>query len=409
MATIMKQLCLLILMSIMCKDVCGDEQYQLTIHQEPTSTSKEWSVTLENLTPCVLLNVKLDCKGFQSRTTIDPKIILKQDDLCIVNGGERINPGQSLHFLYISEQQFPFKLADQSVAYVCGDEQYQLTIHQEPTSTSKEWSVTLENLTPCVLLNVKLDCKGFQSRTTIDPKIILKQDDLCIVNGGERINPGQSLHFLYISEQQFPFKLADQSVAYVCGDEQYQLTIHQEPTSTSKEWSVTLENLTPCVLLNVKLDCKGFQSRTTIDPKIILKQDDLCIVNGGERINPGQSLHFLYISEQQFPFKLADQSVAYVCGDEQYQLTIHQEPTSTSKEWSVTLENLTPCVILNVKLDCKGFQSRTTIDPKIILKQDDLCIVNGGERINPGQSLHFLYISEQQFPFKLADQSVACS
>ncbi|KAJ9550429.1 hypothetical protein OSB04_014474 [Centaurea solstitialis] len=99
-------------------DVCGDEQYQLTIHQEPTSTSKEWSVTLENHTPCVILNVKLDCKGFQSRTTIDPKIILKQDDLCIVNGGERINPGQSLHFLYISEQQFPFKLADQSVAYI---------------------------------------------------------------------------------------------------------------------------------------------------------------------------------------------------------------------------------------------------------------------------------------------------
>ncbi|KAI3736383.1 hypothetical protein L6452_15922 [Arctium lappa] len=116
MATIMKQLCILILISIMCKDIYGDEDYQLTIHQEPTSTAKEWSVTLENPTPCVIWNVKLDCKGFQSGTHIDPKIILKQGDLCIVNGGQRINPHDSLHFLYILEQQFPFKLVDQSIA-----------------------------------------------------------------------------------------------------------------------------------------------------------------------------------------------------------------------------------------------------------------------------------------------------
>lgn len=60
-------------------------------------------------------------------------------------------------------------------------------------------------------------------------------------------------------------------------------------------------------------------------------------------------------------------------------------------------------------LDCKGFQSRIEIDPKIILKQVDVCIVNDDQQMRPGDSLHFVYAWENQFPFKLAEQHLECS
>ncbi|KAL8223710.1 hypothetical protein R6Q57_019185 [Mikania cordata] len=87
---------------------------------------------------------------------------------------------------------------------------------------------------------------------------------------------------------------------------------------------------------------------------------------------------------------------------------IAQEPTGAPEEWTVALINASPCIIWNVKLDCKEFQSRKQIDPKILLKQGDLCMVKGGQRMNPQESLHFVYASENQFPFKLAEQSIAC-
>ncbi|KAK1414355.1 hypothetical protein QVD17_30099 [Tagetes erecta] len=96
------------------------------------------------------------------------------------------------------------------------------------------------------------------------------------------------------------------------------------------------------------------------------------------------------------------------CGQEEYKLTIHQEPTGAPQEWSVTLINETPCVIWNVKLDCKEFQSRIDIDPKVVMKQGDLCVVKGGQRINSQESLRFVYAWDNQFPFKLAEQSIAC-
>ncbi|MFS8026713.1 hypothetical protein Hanom_Chr16g01489921 [Helianthus anomalus] len=89
-----------------------------------------------------------------------------------------------------------------------------------------------------------------------------------------------------------------------------------------------------------------------------------------------------------------------------FNLAIHQVPTRASGEWDVTLENTGPCVILEAYLDCKGFQSHIEIDPKVIVKQGDVCIV---QRIYPRNSLHFIYTWETQFPFKLLNQSIACS
>ena len=89
-------------------------------------------------------------------------------------------------------------------------------------------------------------------------------------------------------------------------------------------------------------------------------------------------------------------------------LTINQEPTGAPQEWKVTIVNPTPCVIWNAKLDCKGFQSHIEVDPNVVLKQGDVCIVNGGKRINPQASLSFTYAWDNQFSFRIAEQSVSC-
>ncbi|MFS8032578.1 hypothetical protein Hanom_Chr17g01559411 [Helianthus anomalus] len=115
METIMKHICLLVFICLMCRDVYGQD-FNLSIRQEQTTTPGEWDVTLENTSPCVILNAYLDCKGFQSHREIDPTVILKQGDVCIVNGGQRMNPSDSLHFIYAWETQFAFKLLNQSIA-----------------------------------------------------------------------------------------------------------------------------------------------------------------------------------------------------------------------------------------------------------------------------------------------------
>lgn len=95
------------------------------------------------------------------------------------------------------------------------------------------------------------------------------------------------------------------------------------------------------------------------------------------------------------------------CGQE-YQLLINQQPTGTPQEWRVLLLNATPCILSNIKLECKDFQSRIAIDPKLILKQGDVCIVKSGHSINPQDSLHFVYSWDEKFPFKVANESLAC-
>lgn len=99
-----------------CIDVYGQDLFNLTIHQEPTGVLDEWNVTVENASPCVIVRAYLDCKGFQSHIEIDPKVLLKQGDACIVNDDQQMHPKVSIHFVYAWESQFPFKLLNQSIA-----------------------------------------------------------------------------------------------------------------------------------------------------------------------------------------------------------------------------------------------------------------------------------------------------
>ncbi|KAL4558362.1 hypothetical protein LXL04_036561 [Taraxacum kok-saghyz] len=118
MAPLTKLLFLLISICLVCKGICDQVELTLTIHQDATSEPQQWNVAIENATPCVIFATKLDCKGFQSRIEIDPKVILKQGDFCIVNGGKPMKPKDSLHFVYASENQFPFKVVKVSASCV---------------------------------------------------------------------------------------------------------------------------------------------------------------------------------------------------------------------------------------------------------------------------------------------------
>nr|GEY85742.1 hypothetical protein [Tanacetum cinerariifolium]GEY98654.1 hypothetical protein [Tanacetum cinerariifolium] len=112
----MKHLCLLILITcLMCKEACSLD-LTLTINQERTAAPNVWKVRIVNTTPCVIWNAKTDCTGFQSHIEIDPDVILKQGDVCIVNGGKPFHPQERVLFDYAWDYQFPFKMAEQSVS-----------------------------------------------------------------------------------------------------------------------------------------------------------------------------------------------------------------------------------------------------------------------------------------------------
>ena len=99
-----------VLCVIDCIGICDQVELTLTIHQEATSEPHKWNVAIENATPFVISDTKLDCKGFQSLTEIYPEVILIQDEFCIVNARRQMKPKDSLQFVYASEDQFPLKV-----------------------------------------------------------------------------------------------------------------------------------------------------------------------------------------------------------------------------------------------------------------------------------------------------------
>ncbi|KAJ4824983.1 hypothetical protein Tsubulata_014357 [Turnera subulata] len=94
-------------------------------------------------------------------------------------------------------------------------------------------------------------------------------------------------------------------------------------------------------------------------------------------------------------------------------LTIVQTKTgklvANKPEWKLTISNTCICSQLNVNLACNGFQSVETVDPSVLSKQGDLCLVNNGNPIAGKQQFSFTYASDQEFPFKAVQSQVGCS
>ena len=83
---------------------------------------------------------------------------------------------------------------------------------------------------------------------------------------------------------------------------------------------------------------------------------------------------------------------------------IHDKP-----EWNTTITNRTPCSYQNLTLACNGFQTVEEVDPSIMAKMGDECLINNGQPVYPFTSLNFTYAWDTSFPFKLVYSQMACS
>lgn len=77
-------------------------------------------------------------------------------------------------------------------------------------------------------------------------------------------------------------------------------------------------------------------------------------------------------------------------------------------EWRVIISNTCPCVQMNVKLNCHGFQTVELIDPSILRESGDVCFVNGGQPIY-ADGVTFKYAWDESFPLNPISSDIFCS
>ncbi|KAK9080116.1 hypothetical protein SSX86_001791 [Deinandra increscens subsp. villosa] len=121
MATMVKLISLLLFISMMRKDAYCEvnEVCQLIILQQPNhpigSPRGSWNVWITNgCYKCSIGQLKLSCKGFNLSKKVDPRIISKHGDFCIVNNYEPIAPQKSVQFTYAAQIDYPFEVVHQS-------------------------------------------------------------------------------------------------------------------------------------------------------------------------------------------------------------------------------------------------------------------------------------------------------
>lgn len=77
------------------------------------------------------------------------------------------------------------------------------------------------------------------------------------------------------------------------------------------------------------------------------------------------------------------------------------------QELNVTIANECSCAQSNLKLDCRGFQSRKPVDPSILKVSGNVCLVNGGKPILEG-AVEFSYAWDTPFSFDPISSLISC-
>ncbi|KAB2613015.1 hypothetical protein D8674_035331 [Pyrus ussuriensis x Pyrus communis] len=92
-------------------------------------------------------------------------------------------------------------------------------------------------------------------------------------------------------------------------------------------------------------------------------------------------------------------------------LKIKHRPTGKiiDATWNVTIINDCHCSLLNVMLSCYGFVSAIPIDPSILRKSGDVCLINNKIPIYAHASFGRNFSWESDFPFNPLLSQVACS
>ncbi|KAJ0577463.1 hypothetical protein HanIR_Chr05g0236311 [Helianthus annuus] len=120
MTPMVKLISLLLLISLMSKDVYGQEieDCKITILQREDVTpapSGYWRVWIGNpCYSCSIGQVKLSCKGFNLNVKTDPNIIYKEGDFCIINNNQTLTHRSTVQFTYAADTPYRFEVVHQS-------------------------------------------------------------------------------------------------------------------------------------------------------------------------------------------------------------------------------------------------------------------------------------------------------
>ncbi|KAI4381942.1 hypothetical protein MLD38_007958 [Melastoma candidum] len=83
---------------------------------------------------------------------------------------------------------------------------------------------------------------------------------------------------------------------------------------------------------------------------------------------------------------------------------VHGKP-----EFSVYALNACPCFQDNVILDCTGFQTVQSIDPREVAIRGNQCLLVNGSGLVPYSGASFYYAWDTEFPFKPLSAHLSCS
>ncbi|OVA17047.1 hypothetical protein BVC80_9041g56 [Macleaya cordata] len=80
-------------------------------------------------------------------------------------------------------------------------------------------------------------------------------------------------------------------------------------------------------------------------------------------------------------------------------------------EYEVTMVNSCNCTQLNVKVNCKGFNTVEEVDPTIFSKEEGtgLCLLKNGQPIYRDETIKFKYAWDASVDFTPAIFTQACS
>ncbi|KAK9266380.1 hypothetical protein L1049_021641 [Liquidambar formosana] len=78
-------------------------------------------------------------------------------------------------------------------------------------------------------------------------------------------------------------------------------------------------------------------------------------------------------------------------------------------EWNVTVTNNCSCFQVLITLACKGFQSVEYVEPSILFKQGDICMLNKGHRLDGHASIAFSYAWDPPFLLMPVNSTVICT
>ncbi|KAJ0090012.1 hypothetical protein Patl1_12505 [Pistacia atlantica] len=110
MATILNFLSAIIFLSFISRGYCQCVVQNVTVNQSQTGSQvqnkPEWKVTISNPCRCTVLDLTLSCTGFQTVEKIDPSVLSKSGDNCLINNGNPIVGLSTFSFNYAWDSSF---------------------------------------------------------------------------------------------------------------------------------------------------------------------------------------------------------------------------------------------------------------------------------------------------------------